>query len=35
MVVVAMIGYCGVVNVVGVVTVFVRVAILSMYECYS
>ena len=31
----AVIGYCGVVNVVVVVTAFVRVVILLMYECYS
>ena len=35
MVVVAVVGYCGVVNVVVVVKAFVSVAILLMYECYS
>ena len=35
MIVVAVVGYCGVVNVVVVVTAFVRVVILLMYECYS
>ena len=35
MVVVAVVGYCGIVNVVVVVTVFVRVDILLMQECYS
>ena len=30
-----MVGYCGVVNVVVVVTAFVRVAILLMYKSYS
>ena len=31
----AVVGYCGVVNVVVVVTAFIRVVILLMYECYS
>ena len=35
MIVVAVVGYCGVANVVVVVTAFVRIAILLMYECYS
>ena len=35
MIVVVVVGYCGVVNVVVVVKAFVRVAILLMYECYS
>ena len=33
-IVVAVVGYCGVVNVVVVVTAFVRVTILLMHECY-
>ena len=35
MVVVGVVGYCALVNVVVVVTAFVRVAILLMYECSS
>ena len=35
MIVVAVVGHCSVVNVVVVVTAFVRVVILLMYECYS
>ena len=34
-IVVAVVRYCGVVNVVVVVTAFIRVVILLMYECYS
>ena len=34
-IVVAVVGYCGLVNVVVVVTAFIRVVILLMYECYS
>jgi hypothetical protein len=35
MIVVVVVGYCGEVNVVVVVTAFVRMVILLMYECYS
>ena len=35
MVVVAVVRYCCVVNVVMVVTIFVRVAIILLFECYS
>ena len=35
MVVVAVVGNCGVVNAVILVTGFVRVAISFLYECYS
>ena len=35
MIVVAVVGHRGVLNVVMVVTAFVRVVLLLMYECYS